>query len=119
MRCRPRWQPCARHRKPRHEPVGLSDLAVLLLAPGFVILAVLYWLFPRQSQHAKRRRFDIAALLLALLAFIASLHWPHGFADRRYSALWPQILATSVGYAVLLAVLLVAIFVRRRGRRDS
>ena len=55
------------------------------------------------------------ALAIAFVAFVARLHWAHGYADRRYGEMWPQVLATSVGYGVFLAVLLVAIYVRRAG----
>jgi len=101
---------------------GMPDLALILFAPWFLILAVLYWVYPRQPRHARRRAFDIVALLVAVAAFVATLHWSHAYADRQYGAMWPQILATSAGYGVFLLVLVVAIFVRRawlkkRGRR--
>jgi len=89
------------------------NLALLLFAPWFLILAVLYWVYPRQPRNAARRLFDVAALGIALVAFVAALHWAHGYADRRYGEMWPQVLATSVGYGVFLLVLVVAIFVRR------
>jgi hypothetical protein len=99
---------------------NLPDLALILFAPWFLILCVLYWLYPRQPRHARRRLFDGAALLIALVAFVATLHWSHGYADRQYGAMWPQILATSAGYGVFLAVLVAAIFVRRAWlRRES
>ena len=80
-------------------------LALILFAPWFVILSALFWLFPRQPRGAARLRFDIAAILVSLLAFVASLHWSFGYADRSHGHLWPQVLATSVGYGVFLAVL--------------
>ena len=89
------------------------NLALLLFAPWFLILAVLYWVYPRQPRDTGRRVFDAAALAIALVAFVLTLHWAHGYADRHYGAMWPQILATSVGYGVFLLVLVVAIFVRR------
>jgi hypothetical protein len=92
---------------------GVPDLALILFAPWFVILAVLYWLYPRQPRDAARRLFDLAALLVAIAAFVLSLHWAHGHASRAHGHLWPQILATSVGYGVFLLVLTVAVFVRR------
>lgn len=92
---------------------GMPDLAVFLFAPWFVVLAVLYWLYPRQPRHSRRRVFDVVALLVAIVAFVATLHWAHGYADRQYGTMWPQILATSAGYGVFLLVLVVAIFVRR------
>ena len=98
---------------------NLPDLSLILFAPWFVILCVLYLLYPRQPRHARRRAFDIAALLVAIVAFIATLHWAHGYADRQYGAMWPQILATSAGYGVFLLVLVVAIFVRRAWLRRT
>ena len=92
---------------------AMPDLALILFAPWFLILSVLFWLYPRQPRNAKRRLFDSAALLLALLAFVATLRWSHAYADRQHGAMWPQILATSVGYGVYLLVLTVAVFVRR------
>jgi hypothetical protein len=89
------------------------DLALILFAPWFLILAVLYWVYPRQPRDAARRLFDVVALLTALLAFVASLHWAHAHATRAHGTMWPQILATSVGYGVFLLVLTIAVFVRR------
>lgn len=93
---------------------GIPALALILFAPWFLILAALYWLYPRQPRSAARMRFDAIALLLAFVACLASLYWSFGLADRSHGALWPQILATSVGYGVFLAVLTGAIFLRRR-----
>ncbi|MES2859207.1 MAG: hypothetical protein V4704_08535 [Pseudomonadota bacterium] len=89
-------------------------LALVLFAPWFLILAGVYWWHPRQPRHAARRRFDAAALLVAFAGCLASLYWSFDIADRSYGALWPQILATSVGYGVFLAVLTAAFFLRRR-----
>ena len=92
---------------------AMPDLALILFAPWVLILSVLFWLYPRQPRNAKRRLFDALALLLALVAFVATLRWSHGYADRQYGEMWPQILATSAGYGVYLLVLTVAVFVRR------
>jgi hypothetical protein len=93
---------------------GMPTLALVLFAPWFLILSALYWLYPRQPRHARRRGFDALALLLAFAACLLSLHWSFGLADRSYGHLWPQILATSVGYGVFLGVLVVAFFLRRK-----
>lgn len=89
-------------------------LALILFAPWFAILSVLYWWYPRQPRTPARRAFDGVALLLAYASCVAALYWSMGFADRSYGALWPQILATSVGYGVFLAVLTTAFYLRRR-----
>ncbi len=93
---------------------GMPTLALVLFAPWFLILSVLYWLYPRQPRNARRRGFDALALLLAFSGCLLSLHWSFGIADRGHGHLWPQILATSVGYGVFLAVLAAAFFLRRR-----
>ena len=97
-----------------NDVAGLPALALILFTPWFLILAVLYWLYPRQPRNTCRRGFDIAALTLAFVGCLLSLHWSFGYADRSYGHLWPQILATSVGYGVFLAVLTGAFYLRRR-----
>ncbi|HSD16213.1 MAG TPA: hypothetical protein VLC71_02990 [Thermomonas sp.] len=92
----------------------MPALALILFAPWFLVLAALYWLYPRQPRHAARLRFDGIALVLAFAGCLASLYWSFDIADRGYGHLWPQILATSVGYGVFLAVLTGAFFLRRR-----
>ncbi|MFC7300731.1 hypothetical protein [Cognatiluteimonas weifangensis] len=92
---------------------SMPILALVLFAPWFLILSWLYWAFPRQPRDARRRVFDILVLAGALAAFIATLQWSHGYADRQHGEMWPQILATSAGYGVFLLVLTVAVFVRR------
>jgi len=89
------------------------DLALFLFLPWFLILAALYWCYPRKPRDVARRLFDSVALLVATVAFIASLHWAHAHASRVRGMLWPQALATSVGYGVFLLVLTIAVFVRR------
>ena len=92
---------------------AMPDLALILFAPWFLILSVLFWVYPRQPRNGRRRLFDIAALLLSLLAFIATLRWSHSYADRQHGQMWPQILATSAGYGVYLLALAIAVVVRR------
>jgi len=99
----------ARRERRRHPRAG-----AVLLAPWFLILGGLYWLYPRQPRNAARTRFDVLALMLALLGYQASLYSSFGVAGRSHGHLRPQGLATSVGYGVFLAVLAMAVFLRRR-----
>ena len=94
----------------------LPILALILFAPWFAILSALFWLFPRQPRDAARRRFDLIALSLALLAFVVSLYLSHAHADPGHH-LWPQVLATSVGYGVYLLALAIALIIRQRWLR--
>ncbi len=90
------------------------NLGLILFLPWFLILGMLFWLFPRQPRHVLRRLFDLASLALATMAFLASLHWAHDYADPQHGTMWRQILATSVGYGVFLGVLLLAVLLRWR-----
>lgn len=99
-------------------PLVASNLALVLFLPWFAILGVLFWVYPRQPRDGRRRLFDAASLLVALAAFLLALQWAHGFADRRHGEMWPQVLATSLGYGVFLAVLAAAWFLRRRWLRN-
>ena len=89
------------------------NLALILFLPWFLILGVLYWVYPRQPRHVARVLFDIAALLLSVVAFVWSIHWSHANADAQYGRMWPQVLATALGYGVWLGVMTLAFFVRR------
>src|SRR5690606_14201497 len=100
-------------RQGMNQLAAMPDLALVLFAPWFLILSVLFWVYPRQPRNAKRRLFDIAALLLSLLAFVATLRWAHGYADPKHGGMWPQILATSAGYGVYLLALTIAVLIRR------
>ncbi len=88
------------------------NLGLLLFLPWFLILGVLFWLFPRQPRHAWRRLFDAISLALATVAFVLALHWSQGIADPAQGRMWGQILATSIGYGVFLGVLALAWFAR-------
>ena len=88
------------------------NLALILFLPWFLILSVLFWVYPRQLRGATRRVFDVASLLLAVAAFVASLYWAHAIADPGQGHMWQQILATAVGYGVFLAVMTLAFVVR-------
>ena len=94
-------------------PLIEYNLALILFLPWFLILGVLYWIYPRQPRHAARVMFDIAALTLSVVAFVASIHWSHDNASGSHGRIWPQVLAASLGYGVWLAVMTLAFFVRR------
>jgi len=95
-------------------PQILPNLALILFLPWLLILGVLYWVYPRQPRHGRRRGYDAAALAISLVAFVATMRWAYGYADPGYGGMWPQILATSVAYGAFLLVLGVAFAVRRR-----
>lgn len=97
----------------------MSLLALVLFAPWFAILGWAYWRFPKSHVITPaRRRFDLAALLAAVVASAAAMNWAYGLHFERAGTIWPQIIATLAGYHVFLAVLLIAFLVRRRKFRQ-
>jgi len=92
-------------------------LAGLLFLPWFLILGVLFWCYPRRPRNAARRIYDALALLAAALVFATGVRWAYADADAGYGAMWRQVYATSVGYGLFLAALLLAFVVRRQWLR--
>lgn len=95
----------------------LPILALILFLPWFLILGTLFLAYPRQPRDRTRWAFDITALLAAVVLFVVSAHWAFGQADRSHGAMWPQVLATSVGYAVYLTAMSAAWLWRRQWLR--
>jgi len=89
-------------------------LALIMFLPWFTILGALFWLFPRAPRTSMRRWFDMATLLLAGVGSFAGMRWGYLHASIEVGAMWKQILATLVAYAVFLSVLTVALIVRPR-----
>lgn len=96
-------------------------LAILLLLPWLLILCWAYWAYPKSLPRiAARRVFDVAAVLLALLAAAqcAALGFDHveppvvdGF-GRASGAIWQQVLPALYAYGAFTAVLLPAALLR-------
>lgn len=99
-------------------PVVELNLALLLFLPWFLVLGVLFCVYPKTPRGARRVVFDLASLAVAVIAFMVSIHWAQGVADRSHGHMWQQILATAVGYGVFLAVLGVAVALRMRVLRQ-
>jgi hypothetical protein len=93
-------------------PLVELNLTLILFLPWFAILATLYWIFPRQPRGAARVLYDVVSLALSVAAFLWSVYWSIENADTGYGRLWPQILATALGYGVFLAALALAFLVR-------
>jgi len=90
------------------------NLAMILFLPWFAILGVLFWVYPRGPRSAARNLFDAAALLLAALAGVLATWWSIANADPHAGSIWKQVLASTLSYGAFLAVMVVAVFVRRR-----
>ena len=92
----------------------MPDLALILFMPWFVLLGALFWLFPRQPRNARRKAFDIVALVVALALSFAGMRLGYalGSADLASGAIWKQVLATLVAYGAFLFTLAVAVPLR-------
>ena len=95
------------------------NLTLILFLPWFLILSVLFWVYPRQPRTLARRAYDVVALLAALGLFLASVYWAQGYADPAEGKMWKQIFATALGYAVYLAAMTVAFVLRWRWLRSA
>lgn len=98
----------------------MANLALILFAPWFAIVCWLYWKYP--GSHARtpqRRRFDLVAMALALVASAVAMRWGYAEPFNGVGAMWPQVLATLAAYHVFLGVLVVAWFVRGRWFRTG
>jgi len=103
-------------------PLVALNLALILFLPWYLILGGLFWFYPRQPRDAARRLFDLGSLMLALFAAAMGTYWGMTHADPQPGVMWKQVLATSVSYGLFLAVLTLAIVVRRqwlRGRTNE
>ncbi|MET0808925.1 MAG: hypothetical protein ABWX93_09240 [Pseudoxanthomonas sp.] len=93
-------------------PVVELNLAMILFIPWFSILALLFWMFPRQPRGIARKAFDIASLLLATGVATAGMQWSVHNAEPGYGHMWQQILATMMAYGGFLMVMTIAVMLR-------
>lgn len=94
-------------------PQVIALLPLLLFAPWFAILGGLFWWYPRLPRSTARRNYDALSLLAALTGFFVSMRIVMDSADRSRGGLWPQVVSSSVAYAVFLAILTLAFLIRR------
>lgn len=94
-------------------PLVEVNLALILFLPWFLILGVLFWLYPRQPRDGARRLFDVVSLVVSSTIFVFGVQWAHASADPGFGRMWKQIFATSVGYGLFLAAMTLAFFLRR------
>lgn len=89
-------------------------LALILFAPWFAVLSVLFWRYPRQPRGPSRTLFDSASLAIATAAAIGGMYWGMREGDASFGHMWKQILATSVAYGLYLAAMTAALLIRIR-----
>lgn len=93
-------------------PLVELNLTLILFLPWFLILAALFWIWPRQPRGFARVLYDVVAIGASLALFVASLHWLQDFADPAHGRMWRHILATAAGYGVFLGAMLAAFVLR-------
>ena len=89
----------------------VADLALILFLPWFAILGALYWFYPRTLERtARRRRFDVMALVVAFAASFAAGRWGFAIASTTIEAgpIWRQVLASLLAYKAFLVVIACA-----------
>ncbi len=89
----------------------VADLALILFLPWFAILGALYWFYPRTLERtARRRRFDVMALVVAFAASFAAGRWGFAMASTTIEAgpIWRQVLASLLAYKAFLVVIGIA-----------
>lgn len=96
-------------------------LAFVLLAPWLLILCWAYASYPKSLPATGARRvFDVAAVLIAMLAAALATVWGFDTAQqpaasafgRASGGIWQQVLPALYGYGALLAMLALALGVR-------
>lgn len=90
-------------------------LAVILFAPWFAILLWAYWNFPKSlPRTAARRAFDVAVIIITLLASLAAMLISHDLSEGVGASIWKQVAASTGIYIAFLGALLLAVLVRGR-----
>ena len=93
----------------------MANLALILFAPWFAILTWCYWKFPQShSVNASRRRFDVVAIIIALVASGLAMRWAYSFDWKDAGPLWPQVVATLSAYKAFLIVMIIAFRIRSK-----
>lgn len=95
------------------------NLALILFVPWFSILAVLFWVYPRQPRTFARTLFDTTALVVSTVLAALGMYWGFDYADPSYGGMWKQVVATMGAYGMFLAAMTIAILLRHRWLRRT
>lgn len=94
-------------------PSIAQNLALILFLPWYLVILIVYWRMRRKPARWAGRLFDLAAIAVSIAAAAIAGPWALAHADDRIGTMWPQILATVVGYGAFLAVITLAALLRR------
>jgi hypothetical protein len=94
-------------------PSVAQNLALILFLPWYLVILIVYWRMRRKPARWGGRVFDLAAIAVSIAAAAIAGPWALAHADDSIGSMWPQILATVVGYGAFLAVITLAALLRR------
>lgn len=94
-------------------PSVAENLALILFLPWYLVILVVYWRMRRKPARWAGRVFDLVAIAVSIAAAAVAGPWALAHADDSIGSMWPQILATVVGYGAFLAVITLAALLRR------
>ncbi|MGY0558637.1 MULTISPECIES: hypothetical protein [unclassified Lysobacter] len=98
-------------------PLVELNLALILFVPWFSILAVLFWIYPRQPRTRARKLFDVTSLVIATGLAAYGMYWGFNDATAIHGGMWKQVVATMCAYTMFLLVMTVAVWLRHRWLR--
>lgn len=90
-----------------------TNLALILFLPWYLVILIVYWRMRRTPARWPGRVFDLVAIAVSIVAAALAGPWALMHADDSIGSMWPQILATVVGYGAFLAVITLAALLRR------
>lgn len=94
-------------------PSVAEHLALILFLPWYLVILIVYWRMRCKPARWGGRVFDLAAIAVSIAAAAIAGPWALAHADDSIGSMWPQILATVVGYGAFLAVITLAALLRR------
>jgi len=94
-------------------PSVAQNLALILFLPWYLVILIVYWRMRHKPAPWSGRLFDLAAIAVSIVAAGIAGPWALAHADDSIGTMWPQILATVVGYGAFLAVITLAALLRR------
>ena len=97
----------------------MSGLAFILFFPVFVLIGILYAVFPRRPRGPARLLADIAVLIVAAALGFFAMRWGFRLATGVGGAIWKQILAALFAYGAFLAAIGIALPLRALWVRAS
>lgn len=88
-------------------------LALILFLPWYAVVGWFFWRLQTREPHVGRKLAVLVIIALSLVAAGLAGLWAYDIADRSVGAIWKQVLASAVGYAAFLSILLAGFLMLR------